>query len=82
MEKVELHPAFMWDCPECGVENFERSISVSNEQLGEILIQMGVEDSPGIDYSTVHWCPMKVICDECHREFATTPYGSEKDDIE
>lgn len=24
---AELYPAYVWDCPECGRENFQRSIS-------------------------------------------------------
>lgn len=26
-EIVELHPAYFWDCPECGRENFQRTIT-------------------------------------------------------
>ena len=25
-ETIELHPAFLWDCPECGREQIERLI--------------------------------------------------------
>lgn len=25
-EEVELHPAYQWDCPDCGRESFERII--------------------------------------------------------
>lgn len=26
-EIVELSPAYLWDCPECGRENFQRAIT-------------------------------------------------------
>ena len=37
-EKVELRPAFAWDCPECCVENFTRGIVVekSPEEMAEM----------------------------------------------
>jgi hypothetical protein len=33
-EVAELHPAWVWDCPECGIENFARSV-VSGMTLDE-----------------------------------------------
>ena len=27
MNTVELHPAFFWDCDQCGRQNFERGVT-------------------------------------------------------
>lgn len=29
-EEAELHPAYQWDCPNCGRENFERVVVPDN----------------------------------------------------
>ncbi len=37
-KSVELVPAFVWTCPECGVDKFERAILVelSAEEIEEL----------------------------------------------
>jgi hypothetical protein len=45
MEKAELLPAFLWICPGCGCDNFERTIvaELSKEELAELRNEHGVE---------------------------------------
>lgn len=42
---VELIPAFVWDCPECGVEHFQRTIvcEFTPEELVEMRNEHGVD---------------------------------------
>lgn len=42
-EPVELHDAWMWDCLECGVENFVRAIAAapSREELEDMARDRG-----------------------------------------
>lgn len=66
-EIVELRPAYAWDCPECGIEHFERAVVVemSQEQLRAI----------GEDYDCrtgrIQWMPEHVQCEDCGHIFET-----------
>ncbi len=44
-DSVELIPAFCWDCPECGRENFARTIvkEFSADEMLEMRLQMGID---------------------------------------
>jgi hypothetical protein len=55
---VELVPAFMWDCPNCGRENFQRAVSVMvpPDQLPD---HLDPESGDGIIATTV---PERVTC--------------------
>lgn len=46
MSIVELHPAYVWDCDECGVENFERAIE---GDLNEPIMQALDHEEEAID---------------------------------
>jgi len=35
-ESVELHPAYQWDCPSCGRENFERIAILGKNDSWEV----------------------------------------------
>lgn len=78
-EKVELHPAHMWDCPECGRENFCRSI-VYHPEPGETMRDvvahvLGVEpfEVPDDMAENSFWmtAPDKVTCAHCGEAFET-----------
>jgi hypothetical protein len=70
---VELLLAFVWDCPECGRENFQRGITVSipEENLPE-------EYPPEFD-QVVITKPRAVTCIYCEHQFKVT---TNSDDFE
>jgi len=65
---VELHPAHIWDCPECGAENFCRCVvmELSVEEREEMQSQM----EPG-EFGDWVTSPDSVTCNQCGREFRT-----------
>lgn len=67
--KIELHPAHVWDCDECGRENFCRGIVVepSEEERAEMEEAMGEPFVMG-DWLTA---PNEVTCAHCGAEFDT-----------
>jgi len=72
MEKVELHPAHTWDCPDCGKENFCRGVTVemTEEDIAGQIEMYGGEPE---DWRTGHWItkPDIVTCVHCGVEFET-----------
>lgn len=77
---VELIPAFIWDCENCGTENTCRSVSIflspKNEEDSKQIIAMYGEDKlqemkedNGI-ISCMSY-PKKVKCKECKTEYLT-----------
>ena len=62
MEEIELHPAYFWDCPKCGTENFSRVIITETQQ------------ETGSDrLDTVVMIPQVITCDFCNAKFSTNP---------
>jgi hypothetical protein len=55
---VELVPAFMWDCPTCGRENFQRAITVLVPD-SELPDHLNAEDGDGLMGTTA---PERVTC--------------------
>jgi hypothetical protein len=76
-EKVELRPAFAWDCPECGREQFINAIvaEFSEEKAAELREEMGIEDED----AEGDWIftPPEVECKYCNKIFDAIPYKSE-----
>ena len=77
--KVEMRPAWAWDCPECGVELFARAIvpEFSEDELAQL------KADAGDDWNDADFCvmsPLRVECTECGREFETIDYNSETPD--
>jgi hypothetical protein len=69
-ETVELHSAFMWDCPDCGRENFTRAMTLElpPEDLAEIKDEEGFPaEVDGVFLAA----PDKVTCQFCRRAFLT-----------
>lgn len=71
MESVELHQAHMWDCPECGRENFCRAVTAEltpDDRRGI------AADNPGLDAEAVQGefvsAPEEVTCKHCGVEFS------------
>ena len=67
-EIVDVHPAWVWDCPECGIENFARSV-VSGMTAEEEEIMRETHDLD--DSETGFWqtAPLTVECFDCETEF-------------
>lgn len=77
-ELVELHPAFIWDCPECGREQFERGIvaEFSEEDRDAMMEEQGL--NPGLDGDWM-LAPDQVTCNACGAVFKTKHMGEEED---
>ena len=75
---VELANAYVWDCEECGRENFQRAISVvlnpDDESDAEIIrSEHGIaphEPIPNTIRVTMQTRPNRVTCKHCETEFA------------
>jgi rubredoxin len=69
-EKVEIHPACYWICPECGRDNFEHVItqefSVEERDLIDDLHEMCFD---GIDAGDFVIQPEDVTCKHCGEDF-------------
>ncbi len=77
-EQAELHPAYQWDCPECGHENFARAIvfDMPDDEKLELLQRSGELESyqtladlgEGVDGDWMS-APESVTCEECDKIF-------------
>jgi uncharacterized Zn finger protein len=56
---VDVHPAWVFDCPECGVENFARSVVTE------------LSESDGDEGEYYQTAPDLVECYECGTEYRT-----------
>ena len=88
---VELHPAFVWDCENCGKENFCRSIA-TYLQPGKDDVQL--EKMYGADaleeikraggFITCKSYPFRVTCTDCTSSYRTVssavPVGEDEND--
>lgn len=66
--RVELIPAHVWTCPECGTDQFERCVAVDMDQDGmeQIREDFGIE--PGQD-GVFLVAPREVTCDGCGKSY-------------
>jgi ribosomal protein S27E len=77
MRKIELRPAFVFTCDDCGTDQFEHAIvpEFSEEELQELLLEHGIdENETGLFLES----PKTVKCDVCGAEFTTEDYDSEQ----
>ena len=65
--RVELHAAWMWDCPHCGTENFQRSVAV--HMTDEELAESGCPPEDFEQFRYAHTSPCTVKCRECGKRF-------------
>lgn len=84
MNSTELRPAYTWDCDECGIENFERTISISLEELSEEGRSQFTEEQLEeflTEEGTFNSMPDTVKCKNCKTEYITYHmlYGDEED---
>ena len=91
---VELHSAFVWDCDECGAENFNRTREVYLDQeelcgdevsVESHLVATGVsEDGSEAQFLTqkVVLAPNYVTCKSCNATLAAEVFGDPDDEEE
>ena len=74
---VELRPAFAWDCPQCGVELFERGLvpEMADEDLHELREDHGVQPWDLGDFVEM---PSRVQCPECGESFVTVGFREDE----
>ena len=77
MNAVELHPAHVWDCPECGIENFCRGVVVELDEDGmrHMREEYGIEDAETGDFLMA---PEEVVCANCDMTFATLDFREDE----
>ncbi len=70
---VELRPAYVWDCPECGLEHFIRCLvpELSDEDYQELREDHGLGPC---DTGIFIAMPESVKCKECGLTFKTEQY--------
>lgn len=70
MDTVELHTAFMWDCNECGTENFERAIrpELSEEEIQEMREDFDLQEG---EEGFFLMAPKEVVCSTCGTKYQT-----------
>jgi len=78
-KKVELRGAFVWDCDDCGRENFCTGPPVIQEEIDEIIEEYAeVEDLHGFHFAEM---PETVTCKYCGEIFETqNPTKTELDE--
>lgn len=78
-ERVELRPAFAWDCPECGVEQFHRGVvpEMSPEDEQEAREALGMESWEEGQLMTA---PDSVTCSNCGQTFEAFDFGEDEDE--
>lgn len=78
-EIVELHTAFMWDCPTCGIENFARAIrpEMSEDDEMELRDRFGIDSWEEGDFLQA---PVKVQCCHCDNWFDSKDDQLDDDD--
>jgi hypothetical protein len=85
MREVEIHPAHVWTCEDCGRDNFERSIAadfLTPEEYRGLCEEMGIFD-PAIDAEppegAIVAAPENVECRYCHGQFKTVEPNETRD---
>jgi predicted nucleic-acid-binding Zn-ribbon protein len=83
LEPVELNPSYIWDCPECGRENFQRSVTryldPNDPEDGAVIIGLYGELNSGRLVSAQS-TPDRVTCKHCQTEFRVADIGPDDED--
>lgn len=77
MQVVEVHAAYMWDCPHCGVENWQRAVTLKMTE--EELRESGVPVEEHDKWSVCTAAPCVVTCRECKSRWRTNTTHEEDD---
>lgn len=75
--KIEIRSAYVWDCDDCGRENFERGLVVSprSEDALELREELGIPDDVEGEFC---YAPEEVVCKHCNTQFETERMGEEE----
>jgi hypothetical protein len=65
---IELHPSFAWDCAECGVQNFARSIARALP-AGISGLDQALTEYKAAGYAWTQSIPKAVTCFKCGANF-------------
>lgn len=78
-QRVEMRPAYNWTCPECGRDNFCRSVVA--EITPEDCEEMGLDPEDGEAETQGRWqtYPNNVVCEHCGVKFPTIHMDSDCD---
>ena len=73
MEKIELRPAYVWTCEECGIDNFENCVvlELSDAEMEELRGEHGIADE---DEGVFIGMPDVVTCKACKTTFESEVY--------
>lgn len=75
---VVLHPAYVWDCEDCGHENFARAIryEAAPDEVDELRTEHGIQP-----WDEGEWlcAPMQVRCSHCKKSYDTQDDRAEDD---
>lgn len=85
MTIVALSPAYVWDCEDCGRENFQRAVSIQLDPEDEsdaeaIRTMCGIEPEEAIPdglTGCVMTRPRRVTCKHCGKEFKAVDTNAE-----
>lgn len=80
MKTIELCPAYVFDCDDCGSENFVRGLipSLTEEVIKELQEEF---DVPPEDMGVWMCMPTQVKCSKCGAEFSTEHYPDNNTNI-
>lgn len=78
METVELIPAHLWTCPNCGRERFERCVVLERpgKEVVDVMNDAGLNPLETLILSD----PGTVECPDCELTYNTIGYGQGDDD--
>lgn len=76
MNKVELRPAYVWDCDNCGKENFHSAVvkEMAEADRKEMMEDMGIPEDELGDFIML---PQMVECCGCQTRFEAQHWGEE-----
>ena len=68
--KIQLRPAYAWDCESCGCANFENGLipEMSDDDLAEMRDEHGIQPWEAGNFIEM---PSAVTCPQCGAEFET-----------
>lgn len=66
--RVEIHPAYVWECPDCRCENFVRPIHYvpeTAEDIAQVREFLGLDEWQPIPDGELHMAPKEAPCAYC-----------------
>ncbi len=89
MRTVETHLAYVWDCDECGIENFVRSITTTldrndPEDVAKVKRGLNLDEDDDLDdvWAALQTSPKTVTCKGCKTTFRTKDSADSSDAVE